>query len=109
MLHTFLKPESGAINKSSDCGSRFARLRRSDFSNKDSQLLSFVFLSNEICRTLLICDAKHKICWGNECVVSALHDTPNMLMRSIARRTRTSVPYLMPFKYNSNTFDHSCA
>lgn len=38
-------------------------------------------------------------------VKSDSHDTPNMLMRSAARRTRASVPYLIPFKYNSNAFD----
>lgn len=38
-------------------------------------------------------------------VKSDSHDTPNMLMRSATRRTRASVPYLIPFKYNSNAFD----
>lgn len=38
-------------------------------------------------------------------VKSHSHDIPNMLMRSAARRTRASVPYLIPFKYNSNASD----
>lgn len=48
---------------------------------------------------------RRRIFWLGQRVKSDSHDTPNMLMRSAARRTRASVPYLIPFKYNSNAFD----
>ena len=83
--------------------------RWGDFSNKDNKLATNTFkllsLSGIKFAEAKWRFAKYKIYWGNECVKSELHDTPNMLMRSIARRTRASVPYLMPFKCNSNTYD----